>query len=390
MKRLGNVLTDLISYENCLTSFINGTERKRNKAEIRKYLFTDQEAKDYLPCFHQINPKLVEPFHRKISKEIKDMTYRVSEPKHRHVYLKSKSKEKGKWRDLYMPSFKDHIVNHMLMQSCMSAFTKGMHPYCCGSVPGRGPRFVVKTVSGWMKKDKQCRYFVVVDIKQFFMSIRSDIMMDILKRKIKDIYALWLFQMFLESCTVPCPMGYFSSPWLANLYLEELDWYIERQLYKERRGKRIKYVRHFIRYIDDYLLIGTSKCDLRKAVKAIENFLINQRDLKIKQTWEIKKIGHHEIIEGKRKLTDGYYCDYVGYKFCKDTTIMRGGIYLATKRLVKRMYKSKHYEVSQCASLTARLGWAKHCDSFDFMNQTVKRYINISDMRRVLSHVYSK
>lgn len=380
----------MFSYENCLVAIMEGSERKRSKREVMPFVFSDEEARENPSCYHQIDPKRVRPFAERLCAELRSGAWQLKPPKHRHVYLKSKAKAQGKWRDLYVPDFEGHIVNHMLMQATMPAFRRGIHPHSAGSVPGRGPGMVVNMVSRWLQRDRQCRYFVKLDIRQFFPSIDPDILMGILRRKIKDRYALDLFDQFIHCSPAACPMGLYSSPWLANLYLEGLDHFISQQLFKIRRGKRLNYVRHYMRYMDDMLLIGTSKSDLRKAVKRIEAYLIEELNLTIKPTWEIKRIGQH-IFDGRWRLKpDTYWCDFVGYKFAKDATILRSGIFLATRRLVKKMYKAEYYTPHQCAALNSRLGWAAHCDSNHFLNTEVRPFVNIKKTRRVISDVDKK
>lgn len=200
---------------------------------------------------------------------------------------------------------------------------------------------------------------------------------------------LWAFYQIIDSAPIPCPVGYYTSPWFANLYLEKLDWFIVQRLYKERRGKRIKYVRHYLRYMDDMLLIGTSKSDLHKAVRAIQKYLKDELGLEIKNEWEIKKIGKHELIDGKWKMKPGtYWCDIGGYKFCKDATILRDGIFLSTRRLARRM--SKGFTIHNCRSIISRIGWAKHCNSRNFIDNDIKPYVNIRNTRRIIAHVDKK
>ena len=211
--------------------------------------------------------------------------------------------------------------------------------------------------------------------------------METMRSKIKDPDILWAHEQIIRSAPVACPIGYYTSPWYANLYLERLDWYVEQKLYKERRGKRIKYVKHYLRYADDILLMGTSKSDLGKAISAIKDQL-GDLGLELKPTWEIKRIGKHVIIDGKRRLEPNtYWCDIGGYKFCRDSTIMRDGVFLSTKRLVKKMYADEHYTPYKCKSLQAKLGWACHSDSMNFLSDSVKPYVNLKEIRKVISDV---
>lgn len=207
-----------------------------------------------------------------------------------------------------------------------------------------------------------------------------------MRRKIKDENSLWIFDQIIDSGPVSCPVGYYTSPWFANLYLEEMDWFIVQQLYKERRGKRIRYVKHYLRYVDDMLLLGTSKSDLHKAIRVIQK-VIAPLKLELKDEWEIKAIGKHEIIDGKWKLKPGtYWIDIGGYKFCKDSTVLRDGIYLSAKRDA-RIISKNGYTIHKCRSINSKIGWASHVNSTRFIENDIKAYINIKSTRRYISDV---
>lgn len=115
----------------------------------------------------------------------------------------------------------------------------------------------------------------------------------------------------MHSAPIACPVGYYTSPWFANLFLQELDHLIKEKLYKERRGKRIPYVKHFVRYMDDMLLMGNSKRDLDKAVRAVISHCAGI-GLNIKTCWEIKRIA---ILDGHNVRKGTYRIDICGYVF---------------------------------------------------------------------------
>ena len=292
MKRQRNIWPEVTSEDNALRAVIEGTRFKRGKREVEMLLSTDSKK------WRQIDIGKAREYVRPICLKLQNKTWKHAPPRHRLQYCRNRASSKGKWRDLYIPTLEDHIVAHMLMQGSMEAFMRGMHPNCCGSIPGRGIKHILKKVNYWFRDDLECRYFVKLDIRKFFDNIDGEILKQKLARKIKDKDALWAWGQIIDSAPMACPVGYYTSPWLANLYLEELDWFIAQQLYKVRRGKRINYVRHQLRYIDDILLIGTSKRDLDKAVHAIAEYLQKNYGLEIKPTWEIKKIFHRTVDTG--------------------------------------------------------------------------------------------
>ena len=136
MKRIGNIRDRMINLENGVEAVIRGTANKRKKREVRGLLYGPEETERYPQLQHQIDPERAREYIKPILKQLEDGTYRHHKPKHRRQFCPSSSG--GKWRDLYIPSLRDHIVHHMLLQACGKAFTRGMHPHCCGSVPGRG------------------------------------------------------------------------------------------------------------------------------------------------------------------------------------------------------------------------------------------------------------
>jgi len=59
------------------------------------------------------------------------------------------------------------------------------------------------------------------------------------------------------------PLGNLTSQFFANIYLNELDQFVKHKL-------RAKY---YIRYVDDFVLLNSSKTQLKIWKKEIENFL---------------------------------------------------------------------------------------------------------------------
>ena len=72
-----------------------------------------------------------------------------------------------------------------------------------------------------------------------------------------------------RSITKGMPLGNLTSQFFANIYLNELDYFVKHQL-------KVKY---YIRYVDDFVILHKSKLQLGKWKKEIDNFL--KRELKI-------------------------------------------------------------------------------------------------------------
>jgi len=65
------------------------------------------------------------------------------------------------------------------------------------------------------------------------------------------------------------PLGNLTSQFFANVYLNELDKFVKHKL-------RVK---HYIRYVDDFVILCTSKTQLQRWRKEIEKFL--KQELKL-------------------------------------------------------------------------------------------------------------
>jgi group II intron reverse transcriptase/maturase len=115
-----------------------------------------------------------------------------------------------------------------------------------GFRPGRG----CHTALSYIKhKFKGTAWFIEGDIRGCFDNIDHDVLMDILSRDIHDGRLLNLIRMCLKASVVDgwryhktysgTPQGGVISPLLANIYLHELDVFIEDELIPQHtRGKR--------------------------------------------------------------------------------------------------------------------------------------------------------
>ena len=111
-------------------------------------------------------------------------------------------------------------------------------------------------------------FVLKADIRKFFDSVSHEILMKIIRRKIRDEKVLWLIKIILQNhCPQQqgkgMPLGNLTSQFFANVYLNELDYFIKQNL-------KVKY---YIRYVDDFVLLHKSKEMLEHYKKGISIFL---------------------------------------------------------------------------------------------------------------------
>ncbi len=93
-------------------------------------------------------------------------------------------------------------------------------------------------------------------------------MLNIIRKKIKDERVIWLINQILNNFDSNIkgrgvPLGNLTSQFFANVYLNELDYFVKHKL-------KAKY---YIRYVDDFVIFHKDKAILEHYKIEIDNFL---------------------------------------------------------------------------------------------------------------------
>lgn len=97
-------------------------------------------------------------------------------------------------------------------------------------------------------------YVLKADIKHYFDNVDHEILINIVKSKVKDGKIIWLTRKILNNFKGSVhgrgmPLGNYTSQFFANVYLNELDYFVKHEL-------RAKY---YIRYVDDFVILHRNK-----------------------------------------------------------------------------------------------------------------------------------
>lgn len=393
MKRVGHLWETFCSIETAEAAIRWGTQNKRQDRVVVRIFGYAKHDSDH--PVGSLDPQKVHDYAVRLVKELEENRWNHKPGKHRRI------RSSGKDREIEIARLKDHIVQWMAILTIAEMETRKMYRHSCGNLPKRGIEDARKTVERWVRSG-DCKFFVKLDIRHFYQTVNLDKLSGLLHRHIKDSRFLQVMDQIVYSSAVQenlftdphnLAIGYYSSPWFANIYLTPLDNYVTGSLYKERRGKRVKWVKHYLRYVDDLLLMGTSKSDLKKAVKKIMQYCREQLGVEIKNAWEICQIG--ELLpadeKGRMKIKPGTkQVDIVGYTFTTTTTRVRSGNFLKARRLAKRIHRrleEKGYVVLQNAqAMLSRNGWFTHSDSKHFNELYITPYINIKFIKGIVSY----
>lgn len=303
--------------------------------------------------------------------------------------MKQKSGKNGKLRPLGIPSINDRLVQEVIRTIIEPIYEIQFSKLSHGFRPNRG----CHTALNWLKTNmKDSIWFIEGDLKSYFPSIDHKILMNILERKIQDHTILRLIRTGLKAKVfqndkltykpeIGTPQGGILSPLLSNIYLNELDLYMERtsQDYQVnvlptnrnknpmsnkllRSGKKSEYNRlriprripneiiyincKYIRYADDFVIgiLGPRSVAIEIRDK-VKDFL--KTELNLELSLEKTKIKH---------ITQGI--EFLGYTYSRRQLLTKqyyGGTFFTRKITIPTL------DVNM-KRVIARLAEANFCD----------------------------
>ncbi|MFU1794843.1 group II intron reverse transcriptase/maturase [Paenibacillus azoreducens] len=219
-----------------------------------------------------IDGETLESYEKKLDENLSGLLQKLRDKAYvpspvRRQYIPKKN---GKMRPLGIPNIEDRIVQqavvNVLQPKCEESI---FHRWSCGYRPNYGAKRVVQIILWNIETDHNFIYDC--DIRGFFDNIPHKKLMRILTKYIADGTVLdmiwkWLKAGYMEEgkyheVDAGTPQGGVISPLLANLYLNELDWKLEKH------GIR------FVRYADDFLLFAKTEEDIQKAAEVTREVL---------------------------------------------------------------------------------------------------------------------
>lgn len=365
-KRVGFLYQTMCDREFIRRGIIKGSKGKRKRWDVKMVLAD------------------VDGYTEKMYDLLVSRSYVPTQPKQKRIYDPSSQKHRI---ISVVPYFPDGIMHQLLVMAMEPVLMRNMYHWSCASVPGRGTKRARKKAERIIKGDpKGSKYGAELDVRKYYPSIPISRLMDALSRKIKDREFLMLLAVSLLCYPGGLPaanahplgmqgvvgksrgllIGFFICQWLANFYLESLDWFTVK----------LPGVKYLIRYMDNISIFGPNKKELHRARKAIAEFMEQKMDVCMKSNWQIFPVS-------KRLFS------IVGYRIGREVTILRKRNFLRLARQCRRVKKAidagKKIPFKTASGVMSRIGQLKHCNSKTIRDKYVAP-IGINKLKEVVQN----
>jgi len=252
-----------------------------------------------------------------------------------------------KTRLIEAPCLEDRIVQHALLIAIRMTVESHLIDQTFACIKERGTHAASNRLISKLVNYKNEGYFLKVDIEKFFYSVDHLVLKTQYRDVIKCKYTLELIEKFHKNHKgVGLPLGNVSSQLSANLALNPIDHFIKRELK----------IRHYIRYMDDMILLSKSKEQLKDAEKRII-IEVNKLNLNINAKTKVS-----QIRQG---------IDFVGYRTWYNRRLIRKRSLFKIKRKLK-----------QDPNLNRIASYLSHAKRTDSLVYVIKQILQVVPERR--------
>jgi retron-type reverse transcriptase len=320
---------------------------------------------------------------------------KLEEELQNHTYKPGKSicfvVEEPSLREVFAATFRDRVVHHLLYNFLEPIFEPKFINQSCACRKNKGIHYSLKYLKKYIRQvsrnHSQPAYFLHLDISGFFMSLNKEILFNIISKQIKEPEILWLIKVIIFNDPIKnftgkgdkslfdkipphkslfhtpenqgLPIGNLTSQFFANVYLNQLDQFIKHSLK----------AKHYLRYVDDFLILSNDKISLQKWRNQIDKFLKERLQL---------KLNHQKTIF--QNIDKGI--DWLGYIVKPNYILVRRRVVKNFKRKIfyfNRILQNRYSPPIELiekmlATVNSYYGHFKHADTFKLRKHLWENY----------------
>lgn len=304
-------------------------------------------------------------------------------------------------REIFAADFRDRVVHHFIFNYISPIFEKTFinDSYSCRK--GKGTHYGIKRIDHFIRScsnnySKDC-YILKLDIKGYFMAMNKSLLFDkvkneLIRNKNKVGFDLELVLYLIKktifndpkvNCIIKgkkedwsglpqtkslfhaqpncgLPIGNLTSQLFGNIYMNDFDHWIKKEL-----G-----IKHYGRYVDDFVLINESKDYLQSIIPKLSDFLLSTLQL----TLHPNKIYLQHYSKGVK---------YLGAVIKPHKTYIanrtKGNFYNAIEKQnqIARDHKpTKEEQQAFQSSMNSYLGIMKHYQSYKLRKEMIFKHLS--------------
>ena len=244
-----------------------------------------------------------------------------------------------KERIIYAPAFRDVVVQHAIYRAIYDIFDRTFISESFACRRGYGTHRASDYTQWALRQHAPDEYMLKLDIRKFFYSINREILRNQIERKIKDQKLVDIMMLFTDMDEPDgIPIGNLLSQVYALIYLNPMDHFIKRTLK----------IKHYVRYVDDFILIGLTRCQCLEYREVIVRWLRGNLHL------ELSKSTIQKVQKG---------LNFVGYRTWQGKRFIRKYSLYKFKRAVR----DKKQDV-----IVSLFGHAKNTQSIPYMAKILR------------------
>jgi RNA-directed DNA polymerase len=250
--------------------------------------------------------------------------------------------------------FRDRVVQHALCNIIEPIFEARFieDSYACRV--GKGTHAGADRLTAFLRKAQRANgetWILKGDIAKYFPSIDHELLMSIIGRTIRCQATMRLVREIVHSWHTDgragkgIAIGNLTSQLFANIYLNELDQFVKHGLRQ----------RYYIRYMDDFVIVGADKGALHSVRQDIADFLIDSLALELNTKTQIFPLAHG--------------VDFLGYRIWPTHRLLRKSSIRRMRRKLKhfaKLYATGSMDLEDIdKSVQSWLGHSSHANTYN-------------------------